>query len=68
MKPQELDQLEQCFELLHEFFPNQPGAVGEWIRTPHPDLGGRTARGVMLAGNCQAILILLENALNGIPR
>ncbi len=67
IEPEQLDQLERCFELLHELFPNQPGAVGKWIRTPHPDLDGLTARDVMLAGNCRAILILLENAANGIP-
>lgn len=67
MKPEELDPLERCFELLHELFPNQPGAVGKWIRTSHPDLDSRTAREVILEGKCEAVLTVLDNAANGLP-
>ncbi len=67
MTKQDFDDLKRCFELLHDLFPQQPGAVGKWIRTPHPDLGGRTARDVILEGNCRAVLILLDNAAMGLP-
>jgi hypothetical protein len=38
-----------------------------WLSNPHPDLGGRTPKDVILAGRGDALVTLLENALAGIP-
>lgn len=44
-----------------------PEAVRLWLRTPHPDLDGCTALETILAGQAQAVCIILENALAGVP-
>ncbi len=38
-----------------------------WLNNPHPDLGGKTPLEVMLSGQADAVVTLLENALAGIP-
>ena len=44
-----------------------PEAVRLWLRTPHPDLDGGTALETILDGQAQAVCIILENALAGVP-
>ncbi len=61
-----LQPVKRVLELLHEFFPN-PESARIWLNTPHPDLNGQTALETILAGNAEAVLILLENASAGIP-
>ncbi len=46
---------------------HDPEAVRLWLRTPHHDLDGRTALATILAGQAQAVCIILENALAGVP-
>lgn len=53
-------------ELCREFFPRSKEAK-VWLNTPHPDLGGKSALGTILAKNSLAVLILLENAAAGVP-
>jgi len=41
--------------------------VRAWLNSPHADLGMRTPIQVMLEGHVDAVLRILENALEGIP-
>ena len=56
----------RTLETLAGLFHN-PEAVRLWLRTPHPDLDGRTALETILAGQGQAVRMILENALAGVP-
>ena len=56
----------RALEILDGFFHDSV-AVRVWLRTPHPDLGGCTALETILDGHAQAVCIILENALSGIP-
>ena len=38
-----------------------------WLNSPHPDLGERTPLEVMLGGQADAVVTLLENAIAGLP-
>ena len=38
-----------------------------WLNSPHPDLGERTPFDVMLGGQADAVVTLLENAIAGLP-
>jgi antitoxin Xre/MbcA/ParS-like protein len=58
--------IDRCLALLHEFFPGVENAK-QWLRMPNPELGGRPAIAV-LRENPDALLTLLANAQNGIPR
>jgi len=41
--------------------------VRAWLNSPHVDLGSRTPIRVILEGHGDALLRILENALEGIP-
>ena len=56
----------RALEILDGFFHDSE-AVCVWLRTPHPDLGGCTALETILDGHAQAVCIILENALSGVP-
>ena len=56
----------RTLEILTGLF-HDPEAVRVWLRTPHPDLDGCTALETILAGHAQAVCIILENALAGVP-
>ena len=56
----------RSLEILGELF-HDPDAVRAWLRTPHPDLDGDTALGTILSGQAEAVCIILEHALAGIP-
>ena len=58
--------VKRSLELLHEFF-GKDQAVRIWLNTPHPDLEGKTALDAILAGEAEAVLLILENAWNGVP-
>ena len=38
-----------------------------WLNNPHPDLEGQTPISVILRGQADAVVTLLENAIDGIP-
>lgn len=38
-----------------------------WLNSPHPDLGEKTPLDVMLGGHADAVVTLLENAIEGLP-
>jgi hypothetical protein len=61
-----LRRVKRCLEILQEFF-QKPETVRAWLNTPHPDLDGSTALEVILAGNPEAVLRILENAAAGVP-
>lgn len=44
-----------------------PADARAWMNNPHPDLGRRTPLDVILKGQADALVTLLENALTGIP-
>ena len=56
----------RALEILESFFHDSE-AVKVWLRTPHPDLDGSTALEAILDHQAQAVCILLENALSGVP-
>ncbi len=41
--------------------------VRAWLNSPHPNLGHRSPLATMLAGQADAVLGMLENALAGVP-
>jgi len=61
-----LRRVKRCLEILQEFF-QKPETVRAWLNTPHPDLDSSTALEVILAGNPEAVLRILENAAAGVP-
>jgi hypothetical protein len=61
-----LQPIKRALEILQEFFPNAESAR-IWLNTPHPDLNGQSALNAILAGNTEAVLIILENASAGVP-
>ena len=61
-----LGPVSRALEILTGFFHSRE-AVRLWLRTPHPDLDGHTALETILAGQAQAVCIILENALAGVP-
>ncbi|WP_157210677.1 antitoxin Xre/MbcA/ParS toxin-binding domain-containing protein [Verrucomicrobium spinosum] len=61
-----LRRVKRSLELLHEFF-GKDEAIRIWLNTPHPDLEGATALETILAGDANAVLLILENAWNGVP-
>jgi hypothetical protein len=61
-----LRQVKRSLELLQEFF-GKDEAIRIWLNTPHPDLEGATALETILAGKADAVLLILENAWNGVP-
>jgi len=58
--------VKRSLELLHEFF-GPAEAIRVWLNTPHPDLAGTTALETILEGKADAVVIILENAWNGVP-
>ena len=56
----------RTLEILTSLFRSRE-AIRLWLRTPHPDLDGRTALETILAGQGQAVCMILENALAGVP-
>jgi uncharacterized protein (DUF2384 family) len=38
-----------------------------WLNSPHPDLGEKTPLEVILGGQADAVVTLLENAIAGLP-
>ncbi len=61
-----LKPVKRCMEILHQFF-RKPATVRAWLNTAHPDLEGHTALEMILAGNPEAVLRILENAVAGVP-
>lgn len=58
--------VKRALELLHQFFGN-PGTIRAWLNTPHPDLDGASALEAISAGDAQAVMLILENAWDGVP-
>lgn len=58
--------VKRSLELLHEFF-GKDEAIRIWLNTSHPDLEGATALETILAGKAKVVLLILENAWNGVP-
>ena len=56
----------RSLKILSELF-HDSDAVRAWLRTPHPDLDGDTALDTILNGQAEAVCIILEHALAGIP-
>jgi hypothetical protein len=61
-----LQPVKRSLEILREFFHKRE-TVRVWLNTPHPDLNGDTALDVILTGNANAVLGILENAAAGVP-
>ena len=58
--------IKRVLTILNEMIGDQ-STVRAWLNSPHVDLGMRTPVHVMLDGHVDAVLRLLENALEGIP-
>ena len=58
--------VKRALEILQEFF-GPPEAMRVWLNTPHADLDGATALETILAGKADAVVLILENAWNGVP-
>jgi DNA-binding response OmpR family regulator len=63
---EKLAPIKRSLEIL-EILIGDRAAVRAWLNSPHPDLGLRTPRRVILEGNAGALHTILENALAGIP-
>jgi len=61
-----LSPLKRTIESLHNFFPD-PANARIWLNCPHHALGNLTAMEAILAGKCDAVMLLLENAAAGVP-
>ncbi len=61
-----LQPVKRALDILDDFF-RKPELVRAWLNTPHPDLDGSTALETILNNETRAVLILLENALAGVP-
>jgi hypothetical protein len=44
-----------------------PRDTRAWLNSPHPDLGEKTPLELILGGRADAIVTLLENAIEGLP-
>lgn len=58
--------VKRSMELLQEFV-GPATAIRAWLNTPHPDLDRTTALKTILEGKADAVLLILENAWNGVP-
>ena len=58
--------IKRVLTILSEMIGDQRTARA-WLNSPHGDLGMRTPIQVMLEGHVDAVLRILENALEGIP-
>ncbi len=58
--------VERAISLLDERLRDR-GRVRAWLNTPHPDLGDRTALGVILEGHALIVSDMLEAAAAGLP-
>ena len=58
--------VERVVSLLAERLRDR-GRVRAWLNTPHPDLGERTALGVVLEGRASTVSDMLEAAAAGLP-
>jgi len=58
--------IERIVSRLEDRF-HERGHVRAWLRTPHPDLGGRTALDILLEGNSAIVSDMLEAAASGLP-
>lgn len=60
------DSTRRILEILGQVY-GDPQAVRTWLRSPHPDLGHRTPREVILQGYPDAVEDMLEASLVGLP-
>ncbi len=51
---------------LFEILGRQPWTVYRFLRTPHAELGGRTALDALKAGQNEAVLSVAQNQMNGV--
>lgn len=51
-------------EQLMEFY--EPDEIGEWMRSPHPQLGGKTAAEVMATGDFEALHEIIDRLDSGV--
>jgi hypothetical protein len=58
--------VKRLLELLHEFFGSSE-SIRVWLNAPHPDLDGMSALATILEGKPEAVVLILENAWNGVP-
>lgn len=58
--------LKRALELISEGTRTRREALA-WLNSAHPDLGGETPIQVLLRGQADAVVTLLENALAGLP-
>ena len=63
---QALRSASRALEILGQLFHDSE-TVRVWLRTPHPDLDGCRALETILDGQAQAVCIILESALCGVP-
>ena len=61
-----LQPVKRILEILYQFFGDRK-AIRAWLRTSHPDLGGKTALEMILENKTSAVQTILENALAGVP-
>ena len=61
-----LKPVKRSLDILDDFF-RKPELVRVWLNTPHPDLDGSTALETILKNRAEAVRIILENALAGVP-
>ena len=58
--------LKRALELISEGTRTRREALA-WLNSAHPDLGGDTPLQVLLRGQAEAVVTLLENARAGLP-
>ena len=63
---QALGPIKRVLELITAVTRGQNEALA-WLNNPHPDLGNRTPLSVILSGHADAVVTLLDNAIDGIP-
>lgn len=61
-----LGPIKRSLALLARVTPNRRVARA-WLNGPHPDLGEKTPLEVILNGQADAVVTLLENAIAGLP-
>jgi Protein of unknown function (DUF2384) len=58
--------MKRALELISQGTRDRHEALA-WLNSAHPDLGGETPLQVLLHGQADAVVTLLENALAGLP-
>ena len=59
-----LNELSICINLLHKIFGNAE-VIFEWLNYPHPLLGNRRPRDLIVENKISAVIKVLENMVDG---